>query len=291
MLRYSIERIGDTRDKLGESPLWVEDGPFLYWIDIREVSLHWMDMRTRAHRSRALPKIPGAVVTRRKGGLLMVFRSALAVLETPDAEPQFLTLDFDMGDQRFNDAKCDARGRLWVGTLDRQLKSDAAALYRIDAALNVEQVDAPFTLGNGLAWSPDYTSMYFTDTRTRTIHRYDFDLATGVAANRRTFARVDEEGAGRPDGCAMDAEGFLWSAMIGGGRIARFDPDGRLAQDIRLPIKNPTSCCFGGTTLSTLYVTSATETSMEGLTDEPLEGGLFAVETDVRGMPVGGYGD
>jgi sugar lactone lactonase YvrE len=127
--------------------------------------------------------------------------------------------------------------------------------------------------------------MYFTDSRAKTIYVYDFDLENGAVANRQIFARIPEGENGEPDGCAVDSEGFIWSAIYGAGKIIRYDPLGRADQEIRLPVSNPTSCCFGGPALSTLYITSARGKSDEGAPD----GGLFAVETDVTGLKIASF--
>lgn len=285
MASRHVECIYDSQDLLGECPLWVANENLLYWIDIRRPSLSWINLATKERGTRQLPKLVGAIVERNGGGLLMVFRSGLAALSRPDGEIVFLPLNGELGEERFNDAKCDSAGRLWVGTLDRQLTAGAASLCRIDAARHCERMDAPFTVGNGIAWSPDSKTMYFTDTRSRTIYAYDFDAYDGLVANRRVFVRIENEADGRPDGCTMDAEGFLWSAMIGGGCIRRFDPAGRLAEELRLPIRNPTSCCFGGAGLSTIFITSANHSSHGGGETLPLEGGLFAADVGVSGMP------
>jgi sugar lactone lactonase YvrE len=272
---------------LGEGPVWVPSSALLYWIDVRRPSLNWVDIESRAHGSRLLPKLVGAIVERKAGGLLMAFRSSLAFLDDPQGgEPKLITLGTELGDERFNDGKCDAAGRFWVGTLDRNLRSEAAALYKVDAALHCSRMDERFTIGNGIAWSPDSKAMYFTDTRSKTIFAYDFDLRDGAIENRRVFVRIGDDMQGRPDGCAMDVEGCLWSAMVGGGGVRRFDPDGRLMQEISLPVHNATSCCFGGPSLTTLFVTSARETAKPSEQPLPLEGGLFAIDADVAGMAV-----
>lgn len=130
-------------------------------------------------------------------------------------------------------------------------------------------------MSNGLGFSPDDTRMYFTDTSRRTIYVYDFDPARGDIAHRRPFVEL-AEAQGRPDGLTVDAEGFVWVALWDGWTILRYDPDGRVALRVPLPAR-PTSCCFGGADLRTLFVTSASARLPEqALADAPLSGVCLA---------------
>lgn len=127
--------------------------------------------------------------------------------------------------------------------------------------------------------------MYFADTPTRQISTYDFDPAAATSRRRRVLAPVPE-GAGRPDGTTVDAEGFLWSANCDGWRLPRYTPDGRIDRVMELPAPRPTSCAFAGSGLDLLYVTSASfRLSDEARAGGPLAGGLFATDAGGRGLP------
>ena len=134
--------------------------------------------------------------------------------------------------------------------------------------------------------------MYHSCSHERVINAYDIDPETGRASNPRVFATIEAQ-AGVPDGSTVDAEGYLWSAHWGGWRITRYAPDGRVDRVVEMPVKNPTSCAFGGAAMETLFVTSA---SIEfengrwvymdeaGFAAAPMAGGLFAIETGIRGL-------
>ncbi|MDB5359699.1 MAG: SMP-30/Gluconolaconase/LRE-like region family protein, partial [Rhodospirillales bacterium] len=82
------------------------------------------------------------------------------------------------------------------------------------------------------------------------------------------------------------AEGYYWSAIYGGWRVERYAPDGALDRTIRLPVQNPTSCCFGGPDLDRLYITSASQRLTEAeLTSQPLAGAILCIEAGVCGLP------
>jgi sugar lactone lactonase YvrE len=138
---------------------------------------------------------------------------------------------------------------------------------------------------NSLCWSPDGRTMYFSDGREPVIDAFDYDPATGTPSWRREFARLPA-GSGVPDGAAVDADGFVWCAIYGGGAVHRYAPDGRLDRAVPLPVSQPTSCAFGGPALDTLYVTTARQRlSEEQLAAQPLAGALLALDVGVRGLP------
>ena len=152
----------------------------------------------------------------------------------------------------------------------------------------------PLVISNGIAFSPEGRVMYFGDSGTRLIRACDYDLENGAVSNVRVFARV--EAPGFPDGSTVDAEGFLWNAEYDGWRIVRYDPDGRIDRVIDLPVRQPTSCMFGGENLDVLYVTTARfEQSEEELEAQPLAGararprrrGAGAARTRVRRLITG----
>lgn len=272
-------------DALGECPVWSAADGRLYWTDISAPALKWYGPATGESGARPLLKPLGAFVLRAGGGMLAAFRAGLAYLDPATGTVDWHAEAVSLGDTRFNDGKCDAEGRFWVGTLDRQLREGRAALYRVDPGLKCRRMDGPFNLCNGIAWSPDNRTMYLTDTRAYAIYAYDFDLTHGEIANRRVF--VSFAGArGRPDGCAIDAEGFLWSAEVHGWCLNRFDPSGQLERKVELPIERPTSCAFGGPDFATLYVTtSSMGLRPEALAGQPLAGGLLALDPGVKGLP------
>lgn len=272
------------RNVLGEGPLWCPEERVLWWVDIGKPSLWRLDPRTGEAAHWLLPKPMGSFALRRGGGFLFAFRSGLATLSAPGAEPRFIECTgVQLGEDRFNDGKCDRAGRFWCGTLDRKVKRPLGVLYRIASLQEASAVDRGFTVSNGIGWSPEGTTMYFAETISRTIYAYDFNLAGGAVSNRRVFAQM-VPGEGGPDGLTVDAEGGVWSAQVGRWCLHRYDARGRLDAVIKLPVEKPTSVMFGGDGLKTLFVTSL---SMEigDDTRQPQAGGLFAFEPGVTGIP------
>jgi sugar lactone lactonase YvrE len=199
------------------------------------------------------------------------------------------SVEADRPNNRFNDAKCDAAGRLWAGTKAMDDEARAGALYRIDPTGDVVAVATETTISNGLGWSPGGNRFYFIDSPTGRIDEFDFDLEAGVIANRRNLVEIDPA-LGFPDGLAVDAKGGIWVALFGGGAVHRYLPDGTLDAKIELPTANPTSVAFGAPDLTLLYTTTARiELSPEELAAQPLAGSVFVAEPGVRGMPVNAF--
>jgi L-arabinonolactonase len=281
-----VECVFPAAALLGESPVWCSTDHILYWVDIKRPAIHLFHPATGHCKAWPMSEQVTALGLRQGGGAIVSLRSSLATFDFRTGEVTKLPGEIlPHPDMRFNDGRCDRRGRFWVGSLHEARQPETASLYRFDPDGRRTEMLTGITVSNGLAWSLDNRVMYFADSWTRTIFSFDFDLDSGSLHNQRVFVRLPEA-AGVPDGATVDAEGFLWSATFDGGCVTRYAPDGRTDRVIKVPVQRPTSCIFGGEDLSILYVTSA---SM-GLTEQqrieaPLAGGLFAVDAGVRGLP------
>lgn len=156
-------------------------------------------------------------------------------------------------DEMFNDGKLDKQGRLWVATKDINEASPIANLYCFDGrVLACKQQDV--IVGNGIDWSTEGTTMYFTDSPRQTIYQYDFDVTSGSLSHRKKFVKVSR---GYPDGLCVDNKDNVWSAHWDGACITCYSPSGEILKVIDLPCQRPTSCCFGGEEREELFITSA----------------------------------
>ena len=275
---------------LAESPHWLGDGRLLLWVDILAPSVNVSNLATGDTRTTPLGELVGVVVPRTSGGFIAATQSGFRTLDLPGGEMQPIAAPLHMSGRRFNDGKCDAAGRLWAGTLAIDAAPERGALYRLDTHGVLDEIESGFHICNGLGWSPDNTRFYLADSGRRTIYVYDYDLDTGTVTNKQVFARF-ADADGMPDGLAIDAQGHVWCAMWDGWAIKRFAPDGTLVRSIDLPVPRPTNLAFGGPQLKTLYITTARiRLSATQLAAAPLSGSLLALEVDVAGTPVGGYG-
>ena len=279
-----FRRIGDTRDILGEGPLWDDEGQALWWVDIRQPAVRCYDWRRQTTKTYPMSEMVGSLALRRDGTLILALKSALVYWNPENGLiDKVAAPESDRPNQRFNDGKCDRRGRFFAGTMNDAARSPDGTLYRFDGSSCVP-VQNGITIPNSLAWSADGRTMYFADSWTREIGAFVYDLDRGEIGARRVFAKIDAPAI--PDGATVDAQGYLWCALYDGWKLARFTPEGRLERTIDLPMQRPTSCQFGGPNLDVLFVTSATQKlSAEELSKQPFAGSLIALDVGVTGLP------
>lgn len=270
------ELFGSIRTRLGESPWW--DGARLSWIDILGQALHVLDYASGECTSYATPGTPGFAIPTDTGDWAVGLADGLYTFRPGSAQwTRDWTAPHDPSIHRLNDAKTDPRGRLWMGSMTYAEKEPVSALYR-SADGRVEQMLPGIITSNGLGWSPDHRTFYFTDSIARLIWAFDFDIDAGVATNQRVFA---EDPAGYvPDGLAVDDEGCVWSCKWDGAKIVRYRPDGRILAELPMPVARPTSCAFIGADRSTLAITTALPG--DARTSE-LDGALLMIEAGVTG--------
>lgn len=233
------------------------------------------------------PEPVSALIPRRSGGYIATLASRVVTVGEDGAISDFTTADTNP-ECRSNEARTDSQGRLWLGTMqnnigpngeDLPINSSIGTLHRVDPDGSATRILDGIGIANTLVWSPDDTTLYFADTLLNRIDAFDYDAKTGLIIHRHVFT---EGGPGAPDGSAMDADGCIWNARWGGACLLRYTPDGKVDCKIDLPVKQPTSCVFGGKGLSTLFITSA----RQGLSSPgELDGALLVMETDVKGMP------
>ncbi|MBV8500903.1 MAG: SMP-30/gluconolactonase/LRE family protein [Paucibacter sp.] len=279
--------------ELGESPLWSVAEQCLYYVDIPGRELRRFDPASGELKRWPTESEPGSIALLEGGGLLLAQRAGLYKVDTATgAQTRIAEPPYDPAKQRFNDGKPDAAGRFWVGTID-DARTPSAHLYRY-AVDKFETMAGGITTSNGLAWSPDGRTQYWTDTKAHEIYRFDFDITTGTLGERKLFARFKPRAAGeslesyggRPDGAAVDVEGCYWVALFEGQRVLRLAPGGEIVQELRLPVRCATMVAFGGPDLRTLYITTAREKRpAEELAAQPLAGQLLQLRVEVAGLP------
>ncbi|MGE6363469.1 SMP-30/gluconolactonase/LRE family protein [Bacillus paramycoides] len=283
----SIELVVDAKACLGEGPCWNEKKQILYWVDIIEKKLYLYNPANNTNRMITLDQQIGCVVPYLDNVVLLAMERGFYSLNLNteklthiyDPEPNLLK-------NRFNDGKCDPAGRFWAGTTDLYGISGAGSLYCLNNNYSVEKKVSHVNTSNGLAWSPDYTYLYFIDTPTKKVVRYHYDIHTGVISNP-TDVITFPENDGLPDGMTIDEEGCLWIAHWEGSKITRWNPlTGEQILSIPIPALYVTSCTFGGSNLTDLYITTArTRMTDEELKQYPHAGGIFRIQTNVKGCP------
>lgn len=286
------ELIVDARNAVGESPIWSAREQALYWVDIPAGQLLRWDSHTAGTQSWKTPEVLACIARDSNGGWIAGMQSGLFQLQANvdgSLHSECLVgIDHPRPDMRLNDGRCDRQGRFWAGSMvfDMNLNAAIGALYRYSAGQSapLAPVLTGFIVPNGLGFSPDGRTMYLSDSHpsVQRIWAFDYDIDSGTPHNQRLFVDMNQH-PGRPDGAAVDAEGCYWICANDAGLIHRFTPDGRLDRSLTVPVKKPTMCAFGGSNLDTLFVTSIRPSGID-LSDQPLAGGVFALQPGVKGL-------
>ncbi len=267
-----------SRCHLGEGPFWDQARQTLFWSDIDAGELYAWHQSTGETR-RVYQWDPVGGFTLEADGALALFR----VRDIARFEPETGSLRSrpfaDPGMKRFNDVTADFRGRVFAGTIG---KDDASGgLHRLDPDGSSRILFRGTGVANGMGFSPDGGTFYWTCSTTRRIFAFDYEISTGELTRRRVFCECSE-GEGTPDGLCVDREGYLWSARWGGSCVARHDPaSSRIVETVPVPALCVTSCCFGGPDGRTLFITTARQSEKDPASPA---GGLFSVGTPTAGQ-------
>ena len=273
-----------ARDAVGEGPHWDAERGVLLRVDIRaEQVIEWNPGAGTETRIGAGGPV-SLVVPDAAGGRVVAGGSTVARWDADGGRTELCRIDEDTPSTTANDGKCDVRGRLWVGTWDRD-GGALASLSVIDLDGSVRLAESGLSASNGLAWNAGSTALYLVDTPRRVIWRYDFDLDGGTLGARDVFAEI-ADGEGMPDGLATDQAGGVWVALWGGGAVRRYAADGAVTDVVPVPVTYPTSLAFGNADLHTLYVTTSSA-HLDPANAEPYAGSVLSFRTDAPGVPVG----
>lgn len=269
--------------RLGEGPLWHPGERMLYGVDIEGKSIWRVNPINGVAQHYPIGFRVGCLGLRDQGGFVLAGEQGFATWEPVTGEIIWAAqIETPRAHTRFNDGSVGPGGRFWAGMMSPEGFENN--LYRLDPDLNYHIMETGMGISNGIGWSPDRSTMYFTDSARKVICAYDFDSSGGTIENRRTWVDSGEE-VGVPDGLCVDSDGCVWSARWDGWCVARYDPQGKLMATLPMPVQRPTSCAFGGDEMKTLFITSA----WIGLTEnerqaQPLAGDLFAVDCDTPGQ-------
>lgn len=265
----------------GEGPLWHPLEKRLYWLDIPQGRIFRYDPATGRHEicHQADEAIGGLTI--QADGALLLFMAQGAVRRWHNGVLETIIEEIPQErNSRFNDVIADPEGRVFCGTMPTEHR--LGRLYRLDPDGTLTQVLDAVDISNGMGFSPDLRYLYHTESRARTITRFDYDRVTGALSNRRVFVEIPS-GEGVPDGLTVDAEGYVWSARWGGSRLVRYTPEGEEERRIRFPANKVSSVTFGGSDLTDIYVTTAG--GDDKAENGPGAGALFHLNLGIQGRP------
>ena len=283
--------VAPTGDVCGEGAVWHAAHSAVYWTDINRFLIHRYTLADQCVRTWFFDEPVTALALTDRDELLVVVLGSGVILWEPASDIRQKAIYQLEGwpTVRLNDARADPRGSLWAGSMRNNVNPDGSSgeaggqdgiLHRIDPDGRVTIHRRDIGISNTLGWSPDKKRFYSGDSLANLIWGYDYDAASGAITNEIPFFQNFDRGL--PDGSTVDAEGYLWNCRYHGGCIVRVAPNGAVDRVVEMPVKNITTCTFGGSDLRTLYVTTA---SAQAAPRERLAGGLFAIRCEVRGQP------
>ena len=274
------ELIADYRCETGEGPLWHPTEKLVYWTDIPAGRVFRYDPATGMHEICYTGEVVGGFTVQADGSLLFFMERGAVKIWRDGALTTVIGEISDERETRFNDVIADPEGRVFCGTMPTHERP--GRLYRLDTDGTLHLILEDVGISNGMGFTSDHRTMYFTDTPTLNIYRFDYDRKTGGISNREVFARATA-GEGMPDGMTVDADGFIWSARWDGHCLVRYTPQGVEERRIRFPVRKVSSLTFGGGDCTDIYVTTAGGNIRHE--DGEHAGALFRLNLGIRGVP------
>lgn len=271
---------------LGEGPIWHDKRGCCYWVDIEGGILfeyHWINKSTRSWNFEYMVTM---VCQGQNNSLILGLNGGIGRFDPESGKLEnILDIETENKDIRCNDGACDSKGRLWIGSMHKEFKQNAASLYVIDKDLKINKVLDNLTISNGLAWSKDNSRLYFIDSPTQVVQSFLFNEETGDIRFEKNVIEIPSE-LGIPDGMTIDQEGMLWIAHWGGYGVYKWNPnDGSLLDKIEIPAPYVTSCTFAGENLDHLVITTAKGNLNESdLARYPESGNTFWLKLNARGF-------
>ena len=265
-MNYSIECVVAANNHLGEGPVWDVREQALYWVDgtgarVGNPTIWRLDPASGTTKHWTLGRDIGAMALRQNGGAVLALDDGFYFFDFDSEALELIHhIEQEQPRSRLNDGKVDRRGRFFAGGMDDKEELGICGLWRLDPDLSIHKIDDGIICSNGPCWSPDDKTFYFADTFQQLMWSYDYDLESGEVSNKQSFASTEKE-AGFFDGSTVDAEGCVWNALVIGGDLIRYRPDGSEDLRIGMPVKNITSVNFGGPNLDEIYVTSMARVS------------------------------
>lgn len=283
--------IAPTGDRCGEGAVWHAAHSAVYWTDINRFLIHRFTLADQCVRTWLFDEPVTALTLTDRDEVMAVVLGSGVILWEPASDLRHKSI-FSLDGWprvRLNDGRADPHGSLWVGSMRNNVNPDRSSgeaggkdgvLHRLDPDGSVTIHRRDIGISNTLAWSPERRRFYTGDSLANIIWAYDYDPGTGAIENEVSFFEGFDRGL--PDGSTVDTEGYLWNCRYFGGCIVRVAPDGKIDRVVEMPVRNITTCTFGGADRKTLFVTTASTDAAPG---DRLAGGLYAIECEVCGQP------
>ena len=274
-----LKQIGTDTFFLAESALWCPEKNSYFFVNIFAGELFQYVNANGQLKKHKFGEIVSAVLLNNDGRLIVATQKGIGFYDpdtevfTPKVHPN---AEWDKV-SRYNDCKCDPCGRLYAGTMDLHGRKEQVKLFRIKSDWSWEIALDNVDYSNGIVWDRD--KMFYTDTYSGEVYSFDYAMDTGEIKNRKVLCQFPK---GWPDGMAMDKDGNLWIALWGGFGLACVDQvTGKVLRNIKLPVPNVSSICFGGKNV--LITTAQKDLSKEEMNQYRQAGAVYFGEIGVQG--------
>ncbi|MEM7643725.1 MAG: SMP-30/gluconolactonase/LRE family protein [Pseudomonadota bacterium] len=266
---------------LGEGPLWHPERQQLFWFDITGKRLLSRDGDTPLDWQ--WDEMISAAGWVDRDTLMVVGETGFWRFDIASGDREKLVdLEADDPDTRSNDGRADPVGGFWMGTMGKRAEPGRGGIYRYFRG-EVRKLYHDVTVPNAICFAPDGTLAYFADTEKGAIWRQAIDRAGWPSGPAEVFVDFSPIGL-NPDGAVCDADGNVWVAQWGAGRVACHRSDGQFLRAVSCGAAHTTCPAFGGADLRTLFVTSATQgVDEDGLAHQPGSGRTWAAQVPVTG--------
>ncbi|KAH8700969.1 hypothetical protein BGW36DRAFT_138824 [Talaromyces proteolyticus] len=285
----------DLKCGLSEGPFYEQSTNTLRFIDIAKRHTWWVDLNVGPSSAKKFGYDISFGVTANlassKDSFLFGGKHGVGIAKRNSNEYRYIQRFWNDAEtskgyeniMRANDGGVDSQGRFWVGAMNDPAVTNGkfdpvGTLFRLDIDGSFHRMLENVTIPNGISWSLDDKTMYWTDTPTGNIYAFDFDASTGNITNQRVFWHSDEGG---PDGHAMDEEGNLWVALWGAWKVVKVSPKGKVTAEIEVPTRCPTAVAFAD---EDVYITSEEDPEVDKYPESgKWHGGVFKCHVGVRG--------
>ncbi len=280
-----LTRVGDFTLQWGESLRWDDRRQRLYFVDCATQTLHWLEDAQLPLHSLSMPSLPTGIVLTEDEVIVVALDDGLCIVD-PDAETTELLASYPDGiGRRANDAAADLDGNLVTGTLNTAPTTDGS-FWWFSSVHGWRHLDEGIGNANGpvVLDIDGKQTLVFADTHAFALYAYAYDGVAGTVGPRDSFADTREL-SGMPDGACADAEGGVWSCILGPGKIARYTLKGT-HQVVETGVELPSDVTFGGKNLERLFFVSIAIPTAGIEINSPDAGALMVVDgTGFAGRP------
>lgn len=257
--------------ELLEGPVFDTENNLLYFVSIFDCLVYCYNPTTKEMLSVKLDTPVSCIFLSEKKKVFVSAKSGFFKIDFNTLEKEFafqINIDKTV---RYNDGIKDPVGRFIIGTMGYpEVIDNIGKVYSYHEG-EYKTIIKNTTISNGLAFSLDNKYLYFIDTPTKKVAKYQYKIKNGEIEFDSYV--IEFGGESSPDGMCIDKDGMLWIAEWGGACVSKWNPlTGNKIDELKLPCTNVTSCCFDNK--NNLYVTTAISEE----DNSPISGGLYYIE-------------